>query len=126
MWDIINILQFRHNVLIVYHQIMGSNKQTTPMELNKPLHQGWRSALISFVPTFTQPCRYCLLWVQKGSHDIIFDNHSFDLFIFNHQNHNHPFWIYIWKKFKIIFIMFGIMGSQWQVKKFIDLKKREI
>ncbi|RVW88871.1 Transposon Tf2-8 polyprotein [Vitis vinifera] len=40
-------------------------KQTKP---NKPPHRGRGSALIPFVTTHTQPCRYCPLWAQRGPH----------------------------------------------------------
>ena len=62
MWDVTNILSCRHNVLIVFHEIAGSNKQTPLTEPNKqPPHQGQGSALIPFVTIRTQP--YLHGWV---------------------------------------------------------------
>ena len=56
----------RHNVLIVFHRITGSNRQTPYMGPNKPSCQGRGLTLIPFVTTHTQSCRYCPLWTQKA------------------------------------------------------------
>ena len=69
MWDITNSppsSPCRHNVLVVSHGIAGSNKQTPLTGLNKPLHQGRGSALIPFVTTHSQLCRYCSLWTKEA------------------------------------------------------------
>ena len=59
----------RHNVFIVSHKIVGSNKQIPLMGPNKPPHRGRGSILIPFVTTHTQPCRYCAFWAQRYPHD---------------------------------------------------------
>ena len=68
MWDITNTPICRHNVLVVSHGIAGSNRQTPLTGPNKPPHRGWGSALIPFVTTHIQPCKYCSLWAQRGPH----------------------------------------------------------
>ena len=66
MWDITNTPPCRHNVLVVSHGIVGLNKQTPLTEPNKPPHRGWGLALIPFVTTHSQPCRYCPFWTQRA------------------------------------------------------------
>ena len=65
MWDITNTPPCRHNIPVVSHRITGPNRKTPFMRPNKPPHRSHGSTLISFVTTHTQPCRYCLLWVQR-------------------------------------------------------------
>ena len=69
MWDITNTSPCRHNVLVVSHWIAGSNRQIPIIGPNKPPHRGRGSALIPFVTTHTQPCKYYSLWAQGGLHD---------------------------------------------------------
>ena len=70
MWDITNTPPCRHNVFVVSHGIAEPNRQTPLTEPNKPPHRGQGSALIPFVTTHTQPCRYCPLWAQEGPHGL--------------------------------------------------------
>lgn len=64
MWDIIITSHVAHDILIVSHKIVGTNRQTLLARSNKLSHWGRESILIPFVMTHSLPCRYCLLWAQ--------------------------------------------------------------
>ena len=48
----------KHNILVVFHGIVGPNKSP---------HQGWGLTTIQFVMmTYSQLCRYCPFWAQRA------------------------------------------------------------
>ena len=62
MWDVINTPHADITSSLCLTGLWGqTNKQTPPMGPNKLSHWGWKSALIRFIMTRTQPCKYCPL-----------------------------------------------------------------
>ena len=86
MWNITNILLYRHIIFIVSHGITKSNRQTPSTGPNRTLCRGWGSILIPFVNLdgFFTHYHSLLLTLQSLRHISLIGNYAvLVLVIFN-------------------------------------------